>query len=68
MFSFPKRMAPLDFKLLITVASSPGIQPLWIVEPLVVWIPLVQNWSLTATGIPCIGPKYLPFAMSDSAC
>ena len=56
-FVFPRRIAPDLFRLATTVESSSGKKSAMIWEPPVVRTPLVQSWSLTATGIPCMGPR-----------
>ena len=53
----PNKTAPALFKLATAVASSSGMNSDIKREPTVVRTPLVHNWSFTATGTPCIGPK-----------
>src|ERR671930_1125852 len=66
MLSLPRRMAPADFSLAITVAYSSGTKSLKMGVPQVVRMPAVLSWSLIATGTPCNGPRYAPRASSRS--
>ena len=53
----PNRTAPAFFRFAKAVASSSGMKSAMNLEPTVVRMPLLHNWSFTATGIPCIGPR-----------
>ena len=53
----PSSMAPASLSLATTVASSSGTKSAVMRAPPVVRMPLVQIWSLTPTGMPCIGPR-----------
>ena len=67
MLVLPSSTAPACFRLAMMVASSSGTKSARMRVPPVVRTPFVQNWSLTATGMPCIGPRYSPRAMAASA-
>ena len=68
MFVLPRTMAPALFRLATMVASSGGTKSARKREPPVDRTPLVQSWSLTPTGMPCMGPRWLPRTISSSAC
>ena len=53
----PSSTAPEFFSLATTVASSSGTKSAVMRAPPVVRMPLLQIWSLTPTGMPCIGPR-----------
>ena len=57
MLSLPSSTAPASLSRVMTVASSSGRKSLNTGEPPVVRIPRVCNWSFTAKGMPCIGPR-----------
>ena len=57
MLSLPNNTAPASLSFAITVASSPGTFSLRMLEPPVVRMPAVLNWSFTATGTPCSAPR-----------
>ena len=59
--------APAFLRLVMTVASSSGMLSFNMLEPPVVRIPAVLNWSFTAMGTPCNGPRCWLVAISCSA-
>ena len=67
MLSLPSRTVPASLSRVMIVASLSGMFSPRMVEPLVVRMPAVSNWSLTATGTPWRGPRRLPAAISASA-
>ena len=66
-FSLPSSTAPASLSFDTTTASSLGTWSHSSAEPYVVRMPAVSNWSFTATGMPCKGPRYCPAAISRSA-
>ena len=58
-FSLPIRIAPASFSRATTVASVSGMLSAYALEPLLVSMPAVLNWSLTATGTPNNAPATL---------
>jgi hypothetical protein len=51
-----ERMASAGFSFVTVVASMSGTQFARVREWLVMWIPVVQTMSLSANGMPCVGP------------
>ena len=60
-------IAPAAFNLDTADASCSGTQFESIFDPAVLGIFLVANKSLTATGIPCNEPRFVPLALAASA-
>ena len=53
---------PNDFNFLTNDPSGPVISSVIMFDPLVVGIPLTEQISLIATGIPIKGPKSTPLS------
>ena len=66
--SFPSRMAPAASSLATVVASSSGTRSGVTRDIAVVLMPAVSYKSFSPMGMPCIGPRYRPAAISASAC
>src|SRR4051812_36990258 len=68
MLSLATSTAPASFRRFTTVASAVGTRSRKGSAPYVVGMPAVSSRSLPPHGIPCNGPRYLPAAISASAC
>ncbi len=64
---FAMMMAPASRRLFVTVASYGGTNPSKTRAPPVVGKFVVWMLSLSATGMPCSGPRTLPRARSRSS-
>ena len=59
--------APAPRSMDTSGASRDGVRPAWSGEPFSVGMSAVSMMSLSPTGMPCRGPRYLPAAISASS-
>ena len=65
--AFPTMTAPASASFSTTAASRSGTKSAKIFDPEVVRTPLVHIRSLCAIGMPCSGPRSMPWASSRSS-